>query len=179
MGRPMSRFTVVDPRNPLAAGQCDLCDGWYPLRSLRKQVQWAGTHLYSFNSLRCYKCWDIPQEQLRTIILPPDPAPLPNTRVPNFAYDNQTVRLTQRGGRAYEQPFFPFADPPWNAGPERLRALQGGTIARIIQLNPYPYNVTQVTTVPSFVPIAKTPPPPPVKTSGTQVFIPTVLAGLL
>jgi len=30
---------------------------------------------------------DVPQEQLRTIILPPDPPPILNARPPNFAYE--------------------------------------------------------------------------------------------
>jgi hypothetical protein len=132
MGRPQSRHVKVDPTNPLGAGQCDLCGRWWQLRELRPQQEWAGTHLYTFYSMRCRECWDIPQEQLRTIILPPDPPPLLNARVPNFAYEEQTVRIVQRGSS--DPLAFPNANPPWNSGPQYVRSLQGGQIPRILQL---------------------------------------------
>ena len=44
--------------------------------------------MYNTGSLVCFdRCYDIPQEQLRTIILPPDPPPVINSRVPNFTYE--------------------------------------------------------------------------------------------
>jgi hypothetical protein len=51
-------------------------------------MAWGGTHLYNQRLLVCYdKCYDTPQEQLRTIILPPDPPPILNARPPNFAVE--------------------------------------------------------------------------------------------
>ena len=41
------------------------------------------------------RCFDIPNEQLRTIILPPDPPPILNARVPNFAYAEDGPPQTQ------------------------------------------------------------------------------------
>lgn len=135
MGRPQSKHVPVDATNPLAAGSCDLCGRWWPLRSLRPQTIWAGQSLYSYLSLRCIECWDVPNPQLRTIILPPDPPPVLNARVPNFAYEEQTVRITQYGNPAYNKFAFPNSNPPWNAGPQMVRCLQGGAVARILQLN--------------------------------------------
>lgn len=128
MGRPQSNYVKVDPGNPEGAGQCDLCGRWYQLRTLRAQQQWAGTHLYTFYSLRCQECWDVPQEQFRTIILPPDPPPLTNARVPNFAYEEQTVRIIQ-----FADPTISPAELPWGEGPQLMRCDQSGEIPRVLQ----------------------------------------------
>jgi len=124
MSRRQANHVRVDPSNPEGAGECDLCGRWYQLRDLRQQSEWAGTHIYTFNSLRCEECLDVPNEQLRTIILPPDPPPLQNSRVPNFAYEEQTVRVTE-----YNAP----KNPPWGAGPATVRCLQDGSTPRILQ----------------------------------------------
>lgn len=135
MSRPQSKYVRVDPQNPEAAGQCDLCGRWYQLRTLHRQAEWAGNRIYEFNSLRCDDCWDVPNEQFRSIVLQPDPPPVLNARVPNFAYEEQTVRITQRGGAPYTAFAAPKSQPPWNAGPQVIRSLQGGMVPRILQLN--------------------------------------------
>lgn len=124
MSRPQSKYVRVDPTNPEAAGQCDRCSRWYSLVDLQWQMEWAGSRLYNTGSLVCDDCLDIPNEQLRTIILPPDPLPVQNARVPNFAYSEQTVRITE-----YNSP----KNPPWGAGPQMIRCLQNGEIPRILQ----------------------------------------------
>lgn len=176
MGRPQAKRVRVNPLAPEAAAVCDRCGRWFQLNALRFQYEWSGTHLYNTGALVCTEggCYDIPQEQFRTIILPPDPPPLPNARPPNFAYEEKTVRIIQYGGRPFESFAYPFADPPNNAGPQTIRSLQGGKIARILQLNTnYPAGVTSV---PTFIVLPKPPPAPP--GGGTQVFIPTVLTGI-
>lgn len=137
MSRPQSRYVRVDPQNPEAASICDRCGFWVPLRELTFQQAWAGSRLYDTGIFVCssVNCLDIPFEQNRTIILPPDPPPIFNARVPNFAYEEQTVRIVQHGGAAGTMFAAPNSQPPWNAGPQVPRSLQGGTIARIIQLN--------------------------------------------
>lgn len=122
--RRQSKYVRVDPQDPQGAGQCDLCGRWYQLRELSDQVEWAGTHLYSFQSLRCKDCYDVPQEQLRTIILPPDPPPLLNARVPDFDYEEQTCIAFQFGGPN---------NPPWGAGPFVLMVDQTGSVPFIFQ----------------------------------------------
>jgi len=52
-------------------------------KELRWEFQWQGTKLQNLRHLVCRKCWDFPQQQLRTIIIPPDPRPVLNPR-PEF-----------------------------------------------------------------------------------------------
>src|SRR5882672_7490508 len=115
MPDPKPKHARVDPQNPQAWGQCDRCGLWYNARELAFQYEWSGMRLYNTGTLVCPTCIDIPQEQFRTIILPPDPPPIFNARVPNFAYEEQTVRITSRAGALYYQQR-PNADPPWGHG---------------------------------------------------------------
>ena len=114
----------VDPQNPSAWGECDHCGFWFNLRDLAFQFEWAGTHLYNTGSFRCPKCIDVPQEQLRTIILPPDPPPIYNARVPNFAYEEWTPMIAQWGAAKL---------PPWGAGPELILCDQTGEVPLTMQ----------------------------------------------
>ena len=77
----------TDSSNPEAFGVCDRCGIWENFRNLHWQYEWAGTHLYNKYLLFCESCLDIPQEQLRTLILPPDPLPIQYARVEAFAAD--------------------------------------------------------------------------------------------
>ena len=124
MGRPQSKYVRVDPQNPEGAGECQRCSRWYQLRELVWQDAWGGVKLYNTQLLVCQECYDIPNENLRTIILEPDPPPLLNARVPNFAYSEQTARIIQFAG--------PF-EPPQGAGPQMLRCTQSGEQVRILQ----------------------------------------------
>ena len=123
--RPHGKYTRVNPQNPEAFSQCDRCGRWFNRTDLVWQLAWAGTHIYNTQVLVCTRgdCFDTPNEQLRTIILPPDPPPILNARVPNFAYEEQTPRVTQYGLNA----------PPWGSGPDMLRCLQNGETVRILQ----------------------------------------------
>ena len=76
---PSGRATV-SARSPSALAICDACGFTYNLKDLRPRVQWAGAKLQTFNMLVCRTCWDVPQEQLRTIIIPADPLPVYNPR---------------------------------------------------------------------------------------------------
>jgi hypothetical protein len=88
MAEPHGKYAKVDPGDPEAFAQCDRCGFWYNRSMLVPQMIWSGTHLYQTGTLVCTdRCYDIPNEQLRTIILPPDPPPVINARVPNFAYE--------------------------------------------------------------------------------------------
>lgn len=85
--RPHGRHAIVSPTNPEAFAQCDRCGDWWNRSKLSWQYQWSGTHLYSLGVLVCPPCLDVPFEQLRTIILPPDPPPVLNARPPNFTFE--------------------------------------------------------------------------------------------
>lgn len=135
--RPAGKYVRTNPQDPSAYAICDECGLRVNFRDLRWNYEWAGTHLYNTHSLRCWRCADVPQEQNRTIILPSDPPPIINARTENFAYEEQTIRITQRGGAPLTQFAKPASQPPWNAGPQRIRCLEGANanIPRIIQLN--------------------------------------------
>ena len=126
--RPHGNYTRVNPQDPSAFGQCDRCGRWFNHEKLVWQLAWSGTQIYNIQVLVCTEggCYDTPNEQLRTIILPPDPPPVLNARVPNFAYEEQTIRITE-----YNSP----KNPPWGAGPQMARCLQNGTVSRILEFN--------------------------------------------
>jgi hypothetical protein len=94
--RPHGKYAQVSTTSPEAFACCDRCGFWYNRSKLVWQNAWAGTHLFRTGSLVCYdRCYDIPNEQLRTIILPPDPPPVINSRVPDFQYEeNGPVQTT-------------------------------------------------------------------------------------
>ena len=122
---PHGKYTRVDPQNPEHFAQCDRCGFWRNGSDLVWQMQWSGTHLFNQRILVCTdRCYDTPQEQLRTILIPSDPPPVLNARVPNFAYEEQTDRITQFAGPK---------EPPWGAGPQTIRCTQGGEQARVLQ----------------------------------------------
>ena len=84
--RPHGR-AFISARSPRALGVCDRCGALYNLNALQWQYEWAGTKLQNFRLLVCKSCLDVPQEQLRTIVLPPDPVPVMNPRPE--AYDEE------------------------------------------------------------------------------------------
>lgn len=127
MSRPQSKFVAVNANDPAGAAQCDRCGHWFNLRDLTWQYEWGGVHLYNKRVLVCTvgnRCVDKPAEFLRTIILPPDPLPLKNPRVPDFDYEEQTARIIQFGDTF---------GPPWASGPMMVRATQSGEQVRVIQ----------------------------------------------
>src|SRR6185437_7169030 len=82
----------VNSRNPSALGICDFCGFTYNRADLVWQYQWSGVKLQNLRFLVCQRtCNDIPQIQLKTVVIPPDPLPVWNPRpeqyaetVPNF-----------------------------------------------------------------------------------------------
>lgn len=90
--RPHSRFRV-SRTNPRARGQCDRCGFTYQLEELVYQYQWAGTRLQNLQLRVCPRCLDVPQEQLRAIILPADPLPVFDPR-PEY-YDLEVTSFLQ------------------------------------------------------------------------------------
>lgn len=69
----------------------------YSLRNLKWQFQWQGMQLQNLRILVCTTCLDIPQIQLKTIILPPDPLPVFNPRPENYAAEVPSYVSTQTG----------------------------------------------------------------------------------
>ena len=114
----------VSARMPEAHGVCDFCGFRYLLKDLRPQQQWAGSKLQTYPYLVCRKCWDVPQPQLKSIVIPADPLPVYNPRPeqydyvePNFvATESATFAgsdLTTEGGDniIWEDETTPLPDP--------------------------------------------------------------------
>lgn len=85
--RPRPKRARVDPGNPAAFATCDGCGFVTNLNRLRWQYEWAGPKLINKRVLRCELCDQVPNETLRTIILPPDPDPILNARIEGYALD--------------------------------------------------------------------------------------------
>lgn len=80
---------VINPSAPEALGICDRCSKLYNLRALRWQMQWMGTSVQNLHLRVCNTCYDIPNEQLRTLILPPDPMPVMDARTEPYTIDEK------------------------------------------------------------------------------------------
>jgi len=70
----------VDTQHPEAFGICDRCSFQYNLTDLTWQFDWRGNQLTNLRVLVCLSCNDTPQQQLRPVIIPPDPIPIPDAR---------------------------------------------------------------------------------------------------
>lgn len=68
----------ISARSPRALGVCQRCGGLYNLDRLQWQLDWQqGPRLKNIRIRVCPTCLDVPQENGRTIVLPPDPRPVP------------------------------------------------------------------------------------------------------
>ena len=74
---------------PRPVGICDRCCFMYYLDDLTWQFQWSGTALVNQRILVCCKCLDKPSEFLKTVIIGPEPAPIPNARPTHYEFQNQ------------------------------------------------------------------------------------------
>jgi len=81
----------VSSKNPRAFAVCDGCGFLYNRIDLQFQYQWMGPRTQSTNMLVCEDCLDVLQEQLRTIILPPDPVPIEDPRIERYTYENDPI----------------------------------------------------------------------------------------
>ena len=73
----------TDPGSPLEPATCDRCGHRYMHHDLKFQFDYRGNSLQNLHLLVCDKCYDEPQNQLRPIIVPPDPVPIKDPR-PGF-----------------------------------------------------------------------------------------------
>jgi len=91
--RPHGR-AKVSTRNPEAFAICDDCGFLYNLSELRWQFEWGGNRLINKKQLVCRRCNDLPNTQLRAIVLPADPMPVMNPRVQNYQQAETDYRAT-------------------------------------------------------------------------------------
>lgn len=97
--RPHPRRAQTDPTSPRAWATSDRT-GWIGNHcNMQFQYQWGGTRLYNTGVLVNPDELDVPQPQLKAIILPPDPPSIRNARVEQYAIDEQPVstRYTMDG----------------------------------------------------------------------------------
>lgn len=81
----------INARHPRALAVCDRCGFLYNHDALQWQFQWTGPRLQNLYKLVCKSCMDIPQEQLKLIVLPPDPLPIQNARPENYVEANNPL----------------------------------------------------------------------------------------
>jgi hypothetical protein len=81
----------VSAKYPEALAICDRCGFRYNHVDLQWQMQWAGPKIRNTYRLVCQSCLDVVQEQLRTVILPPDPTPIQNARPENSVSNNNPL----------------------------------------------------------------------------------------
>lgn len=94
--RPHGRARV-SPSRPEAFGVCDRCGFLGQLNDLQWQYQWQGAQLVNLGTLVCETCLDVPQQQLRSLNLPPDPEPVYNARPEYYAIDDTNWLIAQGG----------------------------------------------------------------------------------
>lgn len=80
---------------PEAWGQCDRCNRTYLHKNLTFQKKWQGIQLANLFILVCWECYDKPQENIRTLIIPPDPVPIMNARPENYAFEVPSFLATE------------------------------------------------------------------------------------
>ena len=73
--------------SPSAHAICDRCGRRWNHIDLQFQHEWRGSSLQNIKILVCRPCLDVPQEQLRAIIVPMDPVPILNARIENYSAD--------------------------------------------------------------------------------------------
>lgn len=84
----------INARSPQAAAICDRCGFAYNHTDLRQQMDWRGASLANLKIMVCPKCYDVPQQQLRSIIVPADPIPVQNPRIQDYVAAETNYRTT-------------------------------------------------------------------------------------
>jgi len=84
----------VSAKSPSALAVCDRCGIWTNHNRLRWQFDWAGASLINKRILVCDTCEDVPQNQLRAIVLPADPTPIQNPRTQDYVTAETDYRVT-------------------------------------------------------------------------------------
>lgn len=90
----ISGQAVTNPDSPRAFAVCDRCARWFNHQDLRWQYDYRGRTLQNLRILVCDSCMDLPNEQLKPRIIPPDPVPIANARLEPFCYDEEDQRYT-------------------------------------------------------------------------------------
>ena len=100
-------------KNPQAFGVCDRCGMWYNHVDLAWQFDWGGASLINKRILVCKPCNDIPQNQLRAIVLPADPVPIMNPRTEPYASDETDYTVTSLNATTNAATGLPVYNPTY------------------------------------------------------------------
>lgn len=101
--RPHPKNARTNPRSPRGWATDQRTGFIFNLEKLQYQMEWRGLQLMSTNLQVGPQYLDIPQRQLGTIILSPDPPPLPSALPEPYAIDEYWPRLMQGGQPRYLQ----------------------------------------------------------------------------
>jgi hypothetical protein len=83
MTSPIGKYVRIDPKNPEALAICDYSQWPCLHKDLVRQMEWRGEGLVWTGLLVNKRFADIPNQQGRAPILPPDPVPVAQAR-PKF-----------------------------------------------------------------------------------------------
>jgi hypothetical protein len=78
--RPHGKHVIIDEQSPFGLGICDYTGFVFNRKDLIKQMRWSGNAIVCTGFLVGRPYADIPNEQDRPPILPPDPVPLRDPR---------------------------------------------------------------------------------------------------
>jgi len=80
--RPKGKHVTIDPSDPQGLGICDYTQFVHNRKDLVKQYEWRGNALVWTGFFVGRQYVDVPNEQARPPILPPDPVPFLFPRLP-------------------------------------------------------------------------------------------------
>lgn len=83
--RPHGKYVHIDPDNPEALAICDYTGFVFHRKDLIRQMEWRGDRLLWTGFYVGRPFADAPNPQLRPPILPPDPVPVREPRLPQFS----------------------------------------------------------------------------------------------
>jgi len=78
--RPKGKHVQIDSKDPESLGRCDYTGSIFNRSDLVKQMEWRGNALVWTGFYVGRPFADVPNEQLRPPMLPPDPVPIINPR---------------------------------------------------------------------------------------------------
>lgn len=96
--RPHPSMAETDAQSPRCWGTCARCGFVGNLIKFRDQADWRGLQIMSLHLLVCSPCYDTPQRQLGTIVLPPDPVGVLNARPEPYPMDENWIFLWENLG---------------------------------------------------------------------------------
>lgn len=130
--RPHGR-AEISSRQPRALGVCERCGFLWNLDRLAWQWDWQrGPRLFNLRKLVCPECYDKPQESGRTIILPPDPIPVQNSRPENYVNADNPLTTIGYNVRNMFEPY-----PAQNLGANIGSMTLNGGVNAAFDGNPY------------------------------------------